>query len=249
MNPRFLVIVAALFLFHVSFAQSPPPSQAKPGVEVAAQLNKDLNAKKVKSGDKVEAEVIQDVIANGRILIPRESRLVGHVTDVEALGKSDGESRVSLVFEQGQLKNGGVLTFHGVIEALGPPLPNPFLESEMASASPYNPSRAGHPVTGPMGQSNTSTQVVDGRWGDSGARSMQDRQRALDDARRTGIAPQVSQNGALNVSSRGVFGLPGLLLSHVHGTSTIISVGKNVHVQKGSQIVLTLQSVSGAPGK
>jgi hypothetical protein len=245
MNPRFPAIVAAIFLFHVSFVQSPSPSQTKPSVQVAAQLNKDLNAKKLKPGDKVEAQVIQDVLLNGRIMIPRESKLVGHVTDVEALSETDGESQVSLVFEQGQLKNGGMLNFHGVIEALGPPLPDPFLETEMASASPYNPSTAGHPMTGPMGQSNATTQVTDGHWGDSGARSIQDRQRALDDARRTGTATNARpRNGALSVSSRGVFNLPGLFLSHVHGSSTIISVGKNVHLQSGSQVVMTLQSVS-----
>lgn len=244
MNRLSCAVVFVLVLSPVISAQGPRPSPTNTGLEVAAQLNKDLDAKKLKIGDKVEAQVIQDVIVNGRIVIPRESKLVGRISAVEALSNS-GESRVSLVFDEGHLKKDGNVKFQGVIEALGPPVADPFLEAEMASASPYSPASAGHPVPGPMGQSNTTTPPMQDRWGDSGAQGLEQRQRALDDARRTGPhANAPSHAGALSVSSRGVFGLPGVFLSRGHGTSTIISVGKNVHLQSGSQMVVRLESLA-----
>lgn len=246
MIPRFIFV--GLFLAPVLFPQVPQPSPSQPTTPVAvvAKLNKDLNARKLKIGDKVEAQVIQDVVLNGKIAIRRDSKLVGHVTGVEAVTKSDRQSRLTLTFELGHLKKDGILNFHGVIEALGPPLPNSFLEGEMASSSPYSPGSTGHPVIGSSGQSNAPTQVIDARARSGGIRALEERQRALDNANKPGHvpSPNVSRNGALSTSSRGVLGLPGLLLSHNGETSTIISAGKNVDLKSGSQMVLSLQSVS-----
>lgn len=251
MRPRFIVVVLYVSLTQILSAQ---PSQTSPPtgstVAVVATINKDWSAKKLKVGDKVEAQVAQDVLANGKIAIPRDSKLVGRVTKAEALTESDGESRLAVSFDLGHLKKGGVLNFQGVIEALGPPLPDAFLEAEMDSSSPYTPGASGHPVMGSTGQSNSPTQVIDNRTRNDGARSIEERQRAMDDAARSGNGPAPpSRNGALNSSSRGVFGLPGLFLSHVRGISTIISIRKNVELRSGSQIVLSLEGLSRSTNK
>lgn len=245
MHPRFCVVVLSFSLAQILFAQFPQPAPS-PGnsVAVVATINKDWSAKKLKIGDKVEAQVIQDVLANGKIAIPRNSKFVGHVTNVEALTKNEGESRLAVSFDQGELKKGGILKFQGVIEALGPPLPDSFLDSAMASSSPYSPGATGHPVIGSMGQSNRPTEVIDSTR-NSGAQAIQERRRSMDDAVKTGtVAPQVSRNGALSASNRGVLGLSGLFLSHSGGISTIISIRKNVELRSGSQIVLSLQNLS-----
>lgn len=228
-------------------AQAPQSSSSSNAfVPVVAKLNKDLNAKKLKVGDKITAEVTQDVLLNGKIVVPRESKLVGHIAEVEPLTKTNSQSRISLVFDLGRLKRGGTLHIQGLIEALAPPLADPFLEAAMGSSSPYNPGVYGHPVTGAMsssGQTNTPNQVTPARPRDSAVRALEDRQKALDDAKNP-QGPGPGRNGALGGDSRGVFGLPGLSLNSIGVVSTIGSVRKNVELKSGTQIVIALQSPS-----
>ncbi|HVG91596.1 MAG TPA: hypothetical protein VNB54_08910, partial [Alphaproteobacteria bacterium] len=65
-------------------APAPPPAaqpQSK-GSYMLVELTKGLTAKKLKPGDKVKAEVTQDVVSHGKVIIPVETELIGHVTEV-----------------------------------------------------------------------------------------------------------------------------------------------------------------------
>src|SRR6185437_13282251 len=73
-----------------------PPSTASdnsfkvaPGALIPAELVKSLDSKKVKEGDPVNAKVSMDLLSGGKIAIPRESKLVGHVTEAKARGKGE----------------------------------------------------------------------------------------------------------------------------------------------------------------
>jgi hypothetical protein len=48
------------------------------------------------------------------------------------------------------------------------------------------------------------------------------------------------RHGALTVSSKGVFGLPGLFLSNGTPTPAIVAAGHDVELKSGTQIVLRL---------
>jgi hypothetical protein len=207
-----------------------------------AALSKKLNAKKLKVGDRVNARVLQDVVVQGNVVIPHDSRLIGRVTDVEAVTQTDPRSRLGLVFESRVAKGGGALPMHGVIQALAPPLPDPYLETALSSPSPYDAGANGHPVNGGLTsttQTNAPTEVVNrDHPRESGVRALEQRERALEGADQpeaAGTAP----HGALTVRSRGVFGLPGLVLSE--GTvPAIVAAGQNVELKSGTQIVLRL---------
>src|SRR5262249_56050197 len=88
---------------------------------IVVELSDSLNAKKLKPGDKVKAQVSQDVLAHGRVLIPAESKLLGHVT--EANGRSENEeSRLGLVFDKILLKHHEELNMRGVVRTEAPPV-------------------------------------------------------------------------------------------------------------------------------
>ena len=53
------------------------------------ELTKSLKAKKLKPGDKVKAEVAQDVVSHGKVIIPVETELIGHVTEVSVRDGAD----------------------------------------------------------------------------------------------------------------------------------------------------------------
>src|SRR6266567_3582037 len=100
-------------------AESPTPP--KSAFYILAEFNGNLDAKKLKPGDRIKAEVTQDVLSHGKIVIPIESKLVGHVTEVKARSGEDPESRLGLVFDKVLLKHHQELDFQGVIQALSPP--------------------------------------------------------------------------------------------------------------------------------
>jgi hypothetical protein len=108
-----------------STSSSTTPASATPansgGSYMLVELSKSLNVKKLKPGDKIKAEVSQDVLAHGKIIIPVETELVGHVTEVRAMGPEYPESRLGIVFDRILLKHFHDINFQAVVQAVAPP--------------------------------------------------------------------------------------------------------------------------------
>jgi hypothetical protein len=114
---------------------------------ILAEFSQPLNAKKLKPGDPIRAQVSQDVLAHGRIVIPVDSTLVGHVTEVKASQKEDRPSRLGIVFDKVLLKHHVELALRGVIHALAPPA---FQRSRVDEPNPMLPDPASGRGTGPI---------------------------------------------------------------------------------------------------
>lgn len=76
------------------------------GTRLTAQLQQTLDARKLKQGDEVVLKTTEAIKANGRTIVGKGARLVGHVTDVQQKTKARGESSISLVFDR--LQNGSL---------------------------------------------------------------------------------------------------------------------------------------------
>ena len=96
-------------------------SATEPAFYILAEFTHSLNARKLKPGDRIEAEVTQDVLSHGRIIIPVESRLIGHVTEVKPHLKDDPESRLGMIFDKVLLRHRIEVDFRGVLHALSAP--------------------------------------------------------------------------------------------------------------------------------
>jgi len=68
--------------------------------QVAAQLENTLDVRHAKPGDRVVMKTLQPIRQNGQTIVPKGSRLVGHVTDVAQRTKSSGESRLGIALDQ-----------------------------------------------------------------------------------------------------------------------------------------------------
>jgi hypothetical protein len=90
------------------------------GTTLQAELTKSIDVKKAKSGDEVTGKVTQDVKVDGKVVIQKGSKLVGHVTEAQSKAK-DAESKLGVVFDKAVLKGGQDVTFNGVIVALSAP--------------------------------------------------------------------------------------------------------------------------------
>ena len=76
------------------------------GSIIYAQLDKSVDVKKVKVGDPVVAKIEQPVLSRGKIVAPKGSKIMGHVTQVQARSKQQAESQLGILFDEVVLKNG-----------------------------------------------------------------------------------------------------------------------------------------------
>src|SRR5205814_3964229 len=147
MKTSFFSLVAVFLLMGVSLAQSPPePAQAPsqgtpanpsnsaaskqtpapngiaPGTVIPVELSKSLDSKKSKANDKIEAKISMDVLSHGQIVVPRNSKVVGHVTEAKAHSKESPESMVGVAFDRIIMKDGHDLPLQAAVQAIGRPL-------------------------------------------------------------------------------------------------------------------------------
>lgn len=99
-----------------------PIVPSKPAFYILAEFTQSLNARKLKPGDQIKAQVSQDVLSHGKIIIPVESRLVGHVTEVKTYQTNDPESRLGIVFDRVLLRRPREVDFLAVVQRLEPPV-------------------------------------------------------------------------------------------------------------------------------
>jgi len=102
------------------------------GTTINAVLSRPLDVKKNKPGDEVTARVQSDVRsaagATSHVVVPRGSRLIGHVTEARRRQKHHGskdkdkaaatDSALGIVFDKAILKNGKEVPVHAVLQAV-----------------------------------------------------------------------------------------------------------------------------------
>ena len=76
------------------------------GTRLNAQLQQTLDARKLREGDTVVLKTTEAIKANGRTIVGKGARLIGHVTDVQQKSRANAESSISLVFDR--LENGSL---------------------------------------------------------------------------------------------------------------------------------------------
>lgn len=121
-----------------SQAAQPGLPQIAPGSVIPVQLSKTIDSKKVKPGDEVAAKVTEDMTSqNGQVIVPKDTQVIGHVTEAQARTKQQKESELAIAFDQAVMKNGTGLHLPMSIQAVIAPAP-PTSESQNAgqTASP-----------------------------------------------------------------------------------------------------------------
>jgi hypothetical protein len=121
-------------------AQAAPASGPRiaPGSVIPARLTKSISAKKAKKGDEVVATVTQDLRNNaGTILVPKDTKIIGHITEAQASSKQQKESQVAIAFDRAVPKSGEPMTMPMSIQAIiAPPNRNPANTNQQPSGYP-----------------------------------------------------------------------------------------------------------------
>lgn len=211
-------------------------SQLQSGSTVQAQLTKPVDARKNKAGDEVVAKTTQDVKSNGHVVLPKGSKIMGHVTEAKARAKGQSDSSVGLAFDHAVLKDGTTVPVSFAVQAIG----NSSAAAQAAQAD-ADTTMATAANTG-MSTSTAARSTGGGLVGGVGATAGGVTNTA------TGVGGG-TLSGAGNVgggisaplppASRGMVGMPNLnLVSATSNSSTITSSTSNVHLDSGTEMIL-----------
>ncbi len=231
-----------------TFAQEKPGSGAaeETGVKLSvgttmnAVLNSSIDSRKLKVGDAVSARTMDAVKLDGKIVIPKGAKLIGHVTQASARGKGDATSVVGIKFDKAVVKKNEELGVNLWIRAIAAeprvgfqngPDPN-------AMASPGTAAAAGSPMKSATAPIPTPARVGDNGNSNAGGSGMPAGSSGTGEG---GLNP----NGEFSANSRGVYGLDGLSLntdaSNVDEGSLITGSGKSVQLDGGTRLLLVAQ--------
>jgi hypothetical protein len=140
------------------------PTRIAAGSVIPVQLEKTIDAKKVKTGEEVDAKVTQDMKStSGQVLVPKDTKIVGHVTEAQPRSKDQKESQLGITFDRAVMKEGGDMVMPASIQAVIVP------QNQSASnAAPAGGSSAPAPSGGSMSGSGSSA-PNSGRTGNAGS--------------------------------------------------------------------------------
>jgi hypothetical protein len=232
------------------------------GTTLQAELTKPVDAKKAKSGDEVTAKLTQDVKANGKVVMHKGTKLVGHVTEAQAKSKENAESKLGVVFDKAVLKGGQEMSFNGVIQALAPPVQGALsasgdegasLGSGMGSGggSSMGGGRGGGglaPIGGVAGAANSTLGSTTSAAGNTAGSVTNSATGAVNGS--VNQTAGAAANGTFNSATRGVVGMQGLALNtaaagNAQG-SVISSASRNVKLDSGTQMILQVTGSAAA---
>ena len=226
---------------------SPSPAQAEqqaatpriaPGSVIPVQLTKTIDAKKAKPGDEVVAKVTIDLkTPSGAVVVPKDTKVVGHVTEAQARNKEQKESQVGIAFDHAVLRDGDLSLPMSIQAVIALPTNNTNNNANNVSSPDQSaPAAGGSVASSPMGA---------GRSGASGSAGQTQPSNPVPNAVGTeGTNNTPQQAGArppITGSTQGVVGISNLKLEPPQTTaqgSVLSSDKNNVKLESGTFMLL-----------
>ncbi len=250
MNRTLIAVLAAMLLYRNLLAQtsqspnngSTPLSTSAagpsntpriaPGSVIPVRLTRSIDAKKAKKGDEVIAKVTQDLRnAAGTIVLSKDTKIVGHITEAHARNKEQKESDVTIAFDHAILKNDELLQMAMSIQAIIVS-PNRTGDNATAEAAPST-----YPGAQPGGTSPGTASRQGPMEGPIPATTVPQTAASTPANAPTGTKAQPRISG----ETQGVIGIANLKLSAASdGTqgSTVSSEKNNVRLDEGTLLLL-----------
>jgi hypothetical protein len=245
-----LAFLLATFCVTGAAAQSTaPPSETTSsdaslasGTVINAKLDSSIDSKKAKPGQQVTAHTVEDVKStDGRTILPKGTKIIGHVTEASARSNGQGESVLAIQFDKAVLKGGQEMPLNNVtIQAVAAP-------SREASAYGSDTERTTTPGTPSNTPSNNPS--MSGSRGARAGASPTPSTNPYPSANPDGTSGGESNSaGPLPANTKGVYGVEGVrLMSKGNGEGTMLtSTNKNVHLDGGTRLLLAVQPQGGS---
>jgi hypothetical protein len=224
---------------------------------VKGELETRLDSKTAKPGDKVILRTSQKIRTADGTEIPKGSRLVGYVTDVQAHEKGHAESHLGLEFDRADLRGGQSMAIHSKIESVQPgasAVVAGTMDNEEAFATPMGGGGGslGGGTTGGgrvgggslLGGAAGGAAAATGSLGSDLGSTAGSATRATGDvsggASNLGHGVNGAAGGAAALGAHAT-GIQGVMLNGASAGSasgTLSAANKNIHLDSGTQMVL-----------
>lgn len=216
----------------VAGMETPAPVISPLGVGTAfnASLTESIDTRHAKAGDAVAAEAAEDVSYQRCVVLPKGTKIVGHIVKVTSGGKARTGSAIFVTFDKAVMKDGQEIIFNAGIQALAVTAVPESARSTVSEAQAV-------PVENTDSAASSDSLV---------ATNYQQPQSVA-----APMAPAVRAQGAFNSDglfssdSKGAFGRPDLKVytptsEGSHGT-VILSSKKILHLDPGTHLLLVVQ--------
>lgn len=225
-----------------------PALTAKDLSPLTGELQSKLDSKTAKTGDSIVLKTTsKTVMANGTV-IPKGSKIMGHVTGVAAHGDQSPNGQVTVQFDQAQLKGGQSVPILSSLQSVSP------AESSAADMG-------GSAMPMPSGPSSAAPSTSGGTSGSSPGGAQQQPQQPQGPTMAQSGTPQssgpapgttVARKGNIVIRTTAVPGVlvaanaDGLPFSNASGV--LISARKDVHLDGGTKVELAVAEVPAGSG-
>ncbi len=215
------------------------------GTAINASLLGSLDSEKSKPGDVVNAIVTESVVYQRSVLLPKGSRIVGHVVRTGAGSDGDQGAALFVEFDRVVLKNGETAELNAGIQALAP-----------VGAQPTIPSREKYEESRLDGtlrlNSSIGTPENPGNTVLPSTYTMPRRTEVMPTLPSTaGIEGGLDRKGLFTPDSKGAFSEPNLRVftpvsEGSHGT-VLVGAKQNIHLENGTHLLIVVQPPAPAP--
>jgi hypothetical protein len=220
------------------------------GTHLSGQLQNTIDAHKARVGDQVILKTTQAIKSEGRTVVNKGSRLVGHITEVAQLTKGKGESRIGILFdrlEQGTLQVPITATITSIINVRASAANNQDL-----FASDVSTSGSASSSSGARSSSAGSSAGLLGGVGGVVNSTPSTVGSAVEGTTSAGGSTVNSTTGVVGNTAAGVGqSLGGIQISQssnasVEGSSVLSLQGQNLRLEKGTNFNLVLTQSANA---
>lgn len=215
---------------------------------ITGELVTRIDAKKAKAGEPIVIKTTEKATTADGVVIPKGSKILGHVTDVQPHTKQNPNSKVTLEFDKAQLKGGQMLPIESVIESVAPA--GGIANNE---TNPFGAGAPGAPAGAPSGgsPSGSSPSGSAGSTGVAPPQQTPQTQSSTEAATSSGQASSGPKPGTVvatqgNVSVK-TTAIPGVLIAtnsngqpFSNASGALLGASQNVELSGGTQVTLAI---------
>jgi hypothetical protein len=226
---------------------------------VTGELVDKLDSKSAKQGDSVVVKTNEDIVFPGGADIPKGSKLVGHVTNVQARAEGKENSQIAIQFDHAELKGGQNMAIESVIKSLSPAAGNGSATDNAVPGS-YGASTQGAPsatASSSPGMNGSSSNMANNRPGlasnttsQPGASSQTTNQTTNGGMPEPGSIVARSGNVAIRATA-----IPGVLLANdinglpfTNASGMLLGARRDIHLDGGTQMVVAIAAAPQGAG-
>jgi len=199
------------------------PKRPAPGSVIPVLLTKTIDAKKAKTGDQVVAKVTHDMRSTtGQVVVEKDTKVIGHITEAQPRSKDQKESQLALVFDRAMTKDGQEMQIPMSIQAVVGQENNP--DPGGGDHSGESPTPEPRTMQSPMSRPIQPPPTGPPPSADDGE----------------GAQTPRAARPPVNAQTQGVVGISNLSLQQAHGDqgSVMTSEKNNVKLESGTILLL-----------